>query len=212
MFVLAFVNWASHRNLTLSGLLESARPAGTLATASGVLLSRWVWPNEHLGHQPSIAVPVTLLAIGTAFAGFLLATMMYGFGKLSADEVRRQFSWGYRFLVNKWWFDELYNAVFIRPTLIFSRFVASIDRNWIDRFVDSLAAFTKAISVFWDRVADRTIVDGSVNLFANWTYSLGLSLRAVQTGKLRQYVMFIVIGAVAIFVLISLWNSSLAAQ
>jgi NADH-quinone oxidoreductase subunit L len=53
-------------------------------------------------------------------------------------------------------------------------------------------------------------VDGSINLFANWTYSLGLTLRAVQTGRIRQYVMFIVIGAVTIFVLISLWNSTLA--
>ena len=32
---------------------------------------------------------------------------------------------------------------------------------------------------------------------------LGLSLRAAETGKLRQYVMFIVVGTVALFMLIS---------
>jgi NADH-quinone oxidoreductase subunit L len=171
-----------------------------------------VWPNEHLSHAPSIAVPVTMLAIGTAFVGFLMATLMYGLGKMNAEDVRRQFQPVYRFLVNKWYFDELYDALFVGPTRVMSRFIASIDRNWIDRIVDGLAAFTKLISVVWDRVADRTIVDGTINLFASWIYSLGLTLRAVQTGKLRQYVMFIVIGAVTIFVLISLWNSSLAGQ
>jgi NADH-quinone oxidoreductase subunit L len=150
------------------------------------------------------------MAIGTAFVGFFLATLMYGLGKLSAEDVRRQFQPVYRFLLNKWWFDELYDKIVVQPTLIASRVVSSIDRNWIDWVVDGLAACTRLFSVLWDRIADRTIVDGSINLFANWTYSLGLSLRSVQTGRLRQYVMFIVIGAVTIFILISLWNSSLA--
>ena len=41
-------------------------------------------------------------------------------------------------------------------------------------------------------IADRTLVDGFVNLLAAWTYSLGVSLHAIQTGRIRQYVMFIV--------------------
>ena len=80
-----------------------------------------------------------------------------------------------------------------------------------DWFIDGLAKVTRIFSVAWDRVADRSLVDGFVNLLANWTYSIGLSLRQVQTGRIRQYVMFIVIGAVAIFILISLWNTSSAA-
>ena len=61
-------------------------------------------------------------------------------------------------------------------------------------------------------VADQSLVDGSVNLLAGWTYSLGLSLRSIQTGKIRQYVMFIVIGAITIFVLISFfWSPTLPA-
>ncbi|MBI2480320.1 MAG: hypothetical protein HYV60_17305, partial [Planctomycetia bacterium] len=53
--------------------------------------------------------------------------------------------------------------------------------------------------------------DGFVDGLAATTHSLGLSLRAVQTGRIRQYVMFIVIGAVAIFILISFfWNPTLA--
>ena len=36
---------------------------------------------------------------------------------------------------------------------------------------------------------DRLFVDGLVNLTARWTYAVGLRLRAVQTGNVRQYVM-----------------------
>ncbi|MEX0978902.1 MAG: hypothetical protein WDZ48_08635, partial [Pirellulales bacterium] len=59
---------------------------------------------------------------------------------------------------------------------------------------------------------DRYFVDGFVNVFADWTYRMALWLRGAETGKVRQYVMFIVVGTVAMFVLISFYlNSSWAA-
>ena len=46
-----------------------------------------------------------------------------------------------------------------------------------------------------------------MNLAARWTYALGLRLRAVQTGSIRQYVLWIAVGTVGLFVLMSLyWN------
>ena len=46
-----------------------------------------------------------------------------------------------------------------------------------------------------------------MNLIARWTYALGLRLRTVQTGNIRQYVMWIAVGTVGLFVLMSLyWN------
>ena len=36
--------------------------------------------------------------------------------------------------------------------------------------------------------------------FADRTWDLGLSLRSMQTGRLRQYVMFIVVGTIVLFV------------
>ena len=205
----------SLQSVTLVDLLEQARPAGTLATADAVWLTNWQWPNEHIAHDDanvwSVVVPVSLLAIGTAFTGFLLATLMYGLGYLDPAEVRNQFKSVYTFLLNKWWFDELYDVCFVRPTHWISGIVAGIDRNWIDWSVDGLAALVRSFSVFWAWLADRVIVDGIVDKVASCTYALGLSLRSVQTGRLRQYVMFIVIGAVAIFILISFfWNPTFA--
>ncbi|MCA9119334.1 MAG: NADH-quinone oxidoreductase subunit L [Planctomycetales bacterium] len=198
-------------DVTLSGLLGQANPTNDHVGIEGVWLEGWVWPGVHEAHQPSIVVPVSLIAIGTAFTGFLLATAMYGLGYLDPAEVRSQFQPVYRFLLNKWWFDELYDRVFIRPTHVISNWISGIDRNCIDRFIDGLAAFTRWFSSFWAWLADQTIVDGFLDGLASKTYSLGLSLRTVQTGRIRQYVMFIVIGAVAIFILISFfWNPTLA--
>ena len=201
-------------SLTLGNLLEQSRPAGTLANATGQLVT-WTWPNEHFAHEEAqfetIVVPATLLATGSWIAGILVAGAFFWWGLLSADDVRRQFAPIYNLLVNKWYFDELYDFVFVKPAHVVSRLIAGFDRRYIDGFIDSLGRGTVWFSRQWDLIGDRTLVDGFVNLFAGWTYSLGLSLRSVQTGSIRQYVMFIVIGAIAIFVLISFfWSPTLA--
>jgi NADH-quinone oxidoreductase subunit L len=197
-------------SLNLANLLENARPAGTSATTLGTWVN-WTWPNEHLSHADPVKIPVTLLATGTWALGITLATLMYCVGWLNPEEVRRQFSPIYRLLVNKWWFDELYDAIFVRPTFVISRFIANIDRTYIDGFLDFLARVTVGFARWWDYFADRGVVDGLANLIAGWTYSLGLGLRSVQTGQIRQYVLFIVVGAVAVFLLISFfWTPILA--
>lgn len=201
-------------DLTLVNLLEQSRPAGTAVDVHAALVSL-SWPNEHFAHEPAqfgtITVPVTLLATFTALAGLGLATVMYGLGYLNPSEVRRQFEPVYQFLLHKWWFDELYEVLFIRPTHWLGGLAAVLDRRWIDGFIDGLARWTRRFAVAWDRLADQTIVDGLVNLLARGTYATGLWFRVFQTGRLRQYVMFIVIGAIAVFVLISFfWSPTFA--
>ncbi|MCA9141870.1 MAG: NADH-quinone oxidoreductase subunit L [Planctomycetales bacterium] len=198
-------------DITLAGLLGQANPTNDLVGIEGVWLEGWTWPAVHEAHEPNVVVIASIVAIGTAFTGFFLATAMYGLGYLDPAEVRAQFQPVYRFLLNKWWFDELYDLVFIRPTHVVSGWISGIDRNCIDRLIDGLAATVRRFSNFWAWFADGKIVDGFIDGLAAKTFALGLSLRAVQTGRIRQYVMFIVIGAVAIFILISFfWNPTLA--
>jgi NADH-quinone oxidoreductase subunit L len=201
--------------LSLNALLSQSEPLGLTADMHGQW-TKAVWPTEHHAHEPAqfttIVMPATLLATGTWLAGIGLATVMYGLGYLNPDDVRRQFSPIYSLLINKWWFDELYDAIFVKPALFFSRLFAEFDRYWIDGFIDRLASFVVWFSKQWDVIADRGLVDGSINLFAGWTYSTGLYLRRVQTGQLRQYVVFIVVGAIAIFVLVSFFWTPLVAK
>jgi NADH-quinone oxidoreductase subunit L len=196
--------------LNAVNLLEQSRPLGTLTDTTGVL-TQFVWKNEHFAHAPEqyarVVLPVTLIALAASLSGIALATVMYCFGKLDPGEVRRQFQPIYRLLWNKWWFDELYHMVFVRPTLLVSRWCAVFDRRWIDGFLDGTASAFRWFARAWDWFADRVVVDGSINGLARRTFALGIWLRVWQTGHLRQYVMFIVIGAIALFVLVSFfWN------
>ncbi|MBI1899684.1 MAG: NADH-quinone oxidoreductase subunit L [Planctomycetia bacterium] len=187
-------------------LLEQARPLGT---AGGAGEGVW-WAVKHPAESGaySFHAAATMAAFGTALAGFLLATVLYGWRMLSAEDVRRQFAPIYRLLWNKWWFDELYDALFVRPVHVVSRLASGIDKRAIDGAIDRTAEGVKRAAFFDDQIIDRLFVDGLVNLTAQWLYSIAAWLRVVQTGKVRQYVLFIVVGTVALFVLISIWAGS----
>ncbi len=147
----------------------------------------------------------------TALAGFAVAGVFYGVRALDAAEVRRSVAPLYQFLWHKWYFDELYRACFVRPALALARLAATVDRMLIDGLAHALARSVRLASVADDWL-DRLFVDGLVNRLAQWTYSAGVALRAVQTGRLRQYVMFLGVGTVALFVLVSfLWTLALGA-
>ncbi len=188
----------------VNDLLEQGRPVGTLASTQGELLTNLTIPSEHDSHVPIIKQPAGIAAFSTALAGLLLASIIYLWRLLNPDELKESFKplWG--FLSNKWFFDELYDYVFVKPTLVVSHCAAWFDRNIIDSILHTAAAICRACSAVVDALFDQTVVDGTVNTFASGTWSLGLWLRRIQTGNLRQYVMFIVIGTVALFVTISI--------
>jgi len=187
--------------VSLANLLEQARPNHTLAAIDA--RDGMTWPNEHDSHVAEIKTPVTLMAFFTAVGGIALATVMYCFGSVNPKDVKSQFKPVHTFLWNKWYWDELYEFIFIKPCHVVSSWISGVDRRLIDGLVDGLAAVTKWFAGAFEMVADQGIVDGSVNLFASWVYQAGLGLRRLQTGKLRHYVMFIVLGAIALFVIVS---------
>ena len=209
--VLAVVaGWGPQSGLSLQGILEQARPVGTgEGSAPGSLVPSLVMPAEHLSHATAIHVPVTLAAFGSALVGFLLAAAFYWRNLLDPKAVRRRLMLIHVFLLNKWWFDELYGALFVRPVHFVSRCAAGFDRNAIDWLADGSARVVRMFSGL-DELIDRYLVDGLVNGIARWMHALGLGLRRVQTGHLRQYVMFLVVGTVALFVAVVYWNYAVA--
>src|SRR5262249_36775395 len=151
-----------------------ARPAGTILANHAKLMANLVQPSEADRHLEQFHVAATWTATITALSGFFLAVVFYGLRLADASEVRHQFGPIYNFLVHKWYFDELYDAIFVRPVMFVSRRVADFDKKVIDRFIDALAKGAVMIARL-DDLIDRYIVDGLVNLFADWTYALGIS-------------------------------------
>jgi NADH-quinone oxidoreductase subunit L len=210
--VLAIVaGWTLPGGFGLANLLEQARPAGTAATMSDAFLfGTLTVPAEHLSHEGAIHVTATLTAFTTAAAGVLLAAMMYLWRIISPEMVASVFRPIYSFLANRWYFDELYNAIFVRPVFAVASLASGTDRGVIDRLIDGIAWSARQLAGF-DAWIDRNLVDGLVNATATATWNAGLELKKLQTGRLRQYVMFIVVGTVALFVLASmLFRAALA--
>ena len=183
-------------------MLVQAEPVSASQNTVGVLLPKLTVPSEHASHAPDIHLQATTIATLTWLLGIGLAVVIYGKRWISAAEAKATFLPIYTFLRNKWWFDELYDFIWVRPLHLVSGWVAAFDKRWIDGLIHAIARGALAVSRFDDFI-DRCGIDGFVNWFARRTFNLGLYLRRVQTGRLRQYVVFIVVGTVALFVVAS---------
>jgi len=196
--------WTLPGGFGLANLLEQARPAGTAeGMTGGFAFGKLVFPAEYLSHEGAVHVTATLTAFATAAAGVALAALMYLLRIISPAVVATIFKPVYAFLAGRWYFDELYHALFVVPVLGIAKLASGTDRGVIDRIIDGLAWGARQLAGI-DAWIDRTLVDGLVNATANATWAAGLELKKLQTGHLRQYVMFIVVGTVALFVLASL--------
>lgn len=199
-------------DIGLEPLLKQAQPVGTAeGIADGLIWPGVVMPSEHIAHSThEISVVAEWAAFVVAAVGFLLATAFYGLRRLDPEDARRTFAPIYWFFLHKWCFDELYAAVFIRPVLRVSGWVATIDKKCLDWLADNSARAVVVLAHVDDWI-DRLFVDALVNLTARWTYRLGLQLRTLQAGNVRQYVMWLAVGTVGLFVLMSLyWNFAIA--
>ncbi len=203
--------WGLPSGFGVAGLLEQSRPAGTaVAVSTDAILGAISLPAEHDSHAGDIHVIATLTAFLTATAGVLLAALMYLKPLVSPAGLARLAGPAYTFLVNRWYVDELYHSVFVVPTLRLARLVSGIDKIFIDGLINGLAWAARQVAGI-DAWFDRTVVDGLVNAAGRITWNTGIEMRRLQTGRLRQYVMFIVVGTVAIFVLATLlFRTSLA--
>ncbi len=142
------------------------------------------------------------MTLGVGFLGIVFAWLLYYRRELNPDEAGRQFPAVYRFLWNKWYFDEVYSAALVHPAVVVARWCRSFDLSVIDGVINRLGSATVGLARGEGRF-DLGIVDGLVNLTANVTYAVGARLRAVQTGYIRSYVLFLVLAAIGLFAVLS---------
>jgi NADH-quinone oxidoreductase subunit L len=124
------------------------------------------------------------LAVGGVISiiGIGLAWWVYIREPGTATRVRERYARVHTFLVNKWYFDELYEAMFVRP-------------------VETIGGFSK-------RVIETDFVQGTIVGGATGVVRVGSSFaRAIQTGYLRAYALLLLLG-VAALTLYFLINSS----
>ncbi|KAB2924726.1 MAG: NADH-quinone oxidoreductase subunit L [Bacteroidetes bacterium] len=167
-----------------------AVPAAAAATATETFV-------EEVHHQHSLAM---LLSVGVAGLGILAAFVFYHWRKVSADAVMNAAKPVHTFLYNKWFFDELYHATAVAATLGTARALAWFDAVIVDGIVNGAGAVTKGFSTVSGKF-DSIVVDGIVNLTATVAGFLGMLLRTVQTGRVQTYIVFALIGLMALLAL-----------
>ena len=83
---------------------------------------------EDMHHLPWL---VTVLPTLMMAAGFLVAWQFYIRRPDLPDKLAQQHDMLYRFLLNKWYFDELYDFLFVRPSLWLGRLLWKGGDGWL---------------------------------------------------------------------------------
>jgi len=103
------------------------------------------------------------------------------------------------FLKNQWYFNQIYQAVFIAPVVSLSGMVYRFDKMIIDGIVNLGGKIGIALSVTADWL-DRYIVDGLVNLTGSISKTIGNFTRHFQTGRVQHYLLTMMLLLMAFFV------------
>jgi NADH-quinone oxidoreductase subunit L len=135
----------------------------------------------------------TLVSVG----GIGLAWLIYHRKTVSADAIASKFKPLYTLLYNKYYFDELYDLIIVRPVIAIGKFLWDFDANFVDGAVNGAGRLT----VLWSDIKqwfDVHIVDGAVN-GTGWLVRQGAAWgRHLQTGAVQFYALFIV-GILVVF-------------
>ena len=179
-------------------------------------------PPEHgwfHGFLESVAAPVgavthavdmgTLIglmagAIGIALGGWGLAHYLYAIKPGTADDWSARFAGAYRTLLNKYYVDELYDAVFVEPCKRLGEIWDWIDQHVIDRFIRGIGRGTdiSAAGATW---AEKHIIYGGLNVIGYANHLAAWSWRKLQTGLVNHYAAVIVIGLFLLTHVLLVW-------
>jgi NADH-quinone oxidoreductase subunit L len=141
------------------------------------------------------------LGVTAGAVGWIFARMLYKDGRSTVPAALKQ-RWNRAWTVvyNKYYVDELYDAVVVRPSVFFARFLAWFDGHVIDWLVN-FAGWIARLFANIDGAIDKYLVDGAVNAVAAATIEGGRALRRVQTGRIQTYLYGALAGGLAVILL-----------
>ncbi|RPI86600.1 MAG: NADH-quinone oxidoreductase subunit L [Chloroflexi bacterium] len=187
-----FTDWLMH---TL--MLEEAGAAEAVGEAAAA----------EAAFNPTVAIISTVLAVG----GFALAWYIYRRvterqksippARRPDDPLRPALGPVFTGMEKKWWVDELYDAIIVRPYKWLSQFLADVIdwRFWHDWFHDTvIAGGYRRISQFLSEPVDMGVIDRFANRLADSIQSLAARGRLIQTGFVSSYALSVFIGVMLI--------------
>jgi NADH-quinone oxidoreductase subunit L len=131
-------------------------------------------PGEGTKQEPSETF-LAIVSVGVALCGFLLAWFLYHQRPELPDRIAAAFGSMYQAILNKYWIDELYAWIFVKPLIA----IASV--------------------VFW-RGIDQGVIDATLDGSATTARELSDEVRQMQSGNVRSYAGWVAVGATAVIV------------
>ena len=128
--------------------------------------------HEATAQHGSAGLIIMIAATAMGLIGIAAAYYVYVLNPDLPERLARQWGSLYRGSLNKWYVDEAYDRLFVRPTFA-------------------------AASGLWKRV-DVQVIDGTVNGIAHAITWGGWLLRLVQSGQTQHYALAMAVGIVAI--------------
>ncbi|HZZ60572.1 MAG TPA: NADH-quinone oxidoreductase subunit L [Roseiarcus sp.] len=129
--------------------------------------------NHILAEMEHVPLVVSLSPTLMMLGGLVVAAYMYVIDKTAPKRLAEAFPALYRFLLNKWYFDELYDAVFVRPAFAIGR-------------------------LFW-KGGDGAIIDGfGPDGVSARVLDVTRSAVRLQSGYVYQYAFAILLGVAAL--------------
>jgi len=116
--------------------------------------------------------------LGAAVIGIAVAISFYILAPATPARLSQSFAPVYRFLLNKWYFDELYDAIFVQPALRLAKFV-------------------------W-HTGDEQVIDGVPSGLATLTTDASVQTVKLQTGSIALYAFIMLIGLLG-FLSLFIW-------
>ncbi|MBV8280919.1 MAG: NADH-quinone oxidoreductase subunit L, partial [Candidatus Eremiobacteraeota bacterium] len=153
------------------GWIGVERLAAYLSPATGALTLE--------GGSATLEYTLAGLAVALAFVGWFIAHRLYHARSEAPARLAASLSGPYHLLVHKYWIDEIYNTVIVKPILATSRFVL-------------------------DWVVDVAILGGAAWLLGGIATLGGAILQRWQSGNLRSYAAWLAAAAAALLIYV-LW-------
>jgi NADH-quinone oxidoreductase subunit L len=140
-------------------------------------------PGEQAAEYSAVTEHLLMaLSLIVSLAGIALAFLLYQLRPGLAEDIQSRFRGVYNLVLNKYYVDEIYKKLFVDSIVYTSR------------------------EVLW-KAMDVTAIDGSILEAAHGTGRFGDALRRVQSGNVRSYAGWVMLGAMLLIGFLVGWVS-----
>ena len=148
---------------------------------------------------------MALISTIAAVLAIVISWFLYGRNPLKAgqiDPLKRPLGALFTGMENKWFVDEIYQAIILTPYTKISYFLADVIdwKFWHDFVHETVIAGTYnwVSSIALTEYADQKGIDAFANWLGTATQSFSATLRKVQNGFVRSYALSVLLGVVCI--------------